>query len=166
MNAKNILLGALVALMVLGGIGMAADSQVTATVNPGIEVSASSQSVTFDVGQNSVPVTNAVTVDTNTATWTLKAQGSNTGYFLSSGTGHYLGYTGQTQLHPLSLSVDTVGSAYYGSGGAVPMTANQVLATGVNPGSFPVTVNFDQKVGGAEPAVGDYQITLTYTGSL
>jgi hypothetical protein len=168
MNTINILLGAFMALMVLGGVAMAADSVVTATVTPGIEVSATSQALPLNVGPNDVTVTGAVQVDVNTQNWALQAKGVNgaggDGYFHSASTGHFLGYPSPG---PLSLTVDTLSGEYYGYG-PVAMDASNMIAAGYNTvgGSYSMPVHFIQRVGGAEPAVNDYKMTVVYTGNI
>jgi hypothetical protein len=167
MNAINILLGAFTALMILGGAAMATDSVVTATVTPGIEVSATSRALIFNVGPNDVTVPGAVQVDVNTDHWTLSAKAGNgagsDGYFYSASTRHFLGYP---RPGPLSLKVDTLSSEYYGFG-PVAMDTLKTIASGYNTvgGSYSMPVHFIQSVGGAEPAVNDYKMTVVYTGS-
>jgi hypothetical protein len=168
MNAINILLGAFMALMILGGAAMATGSVVTATVTPGIEVSATSKTLIFNVGPNDVTVPSAVQVDVNTDHWTLSAKADNgagsDGYFYSASTRHFLGYPSPG---PLSLTVDTLSGQYYGYG-PVAMDASRMIAAGYNTvgGSYSMPVHFIQKVGGAEPAVSDYKMTVVYTGSI
>jgi hypothetical protein len=162
MHNMKIVLITLVMVTALCGVVMATDSVVTATVSQGIEVNAGSPSLTFNVGPNTVPVSNAVTVDVNKNSWYLTVSGSNSGYFQSSSTGHNLGYPSNS----LQLSVDTSNGQYTGSNGPVSVTSTSTLATGVATGEFGIPVNFIQTVRGNEPAVGDYHITLTYTGGL
>jgi hypothetical protein len=162
-NLKILLLPLVIMMAALGGVAMAKDSVVTATVSQGIEVNAGSPLLTFNVGPNTVPVSNAVTVDVNKDSWSLTVSGSNSGYFYSQSANHYLGYASS---NPLQLSVDTSSGQYYGSSGPVSVAGTSTLATGVTHGEINIPVNFIQTVRGSEPAVNDYQITLTYTGGL
>jgi len=157
MNTINILLGAFMALMVLGGMATAADttSVINANVQASVEVTApnSIDLGNLNVGPNSLAL-GQVTVSSNAANWKLSCSGS--GYFNGFSTYNF-------------LSVPTIDNKYYGSSNTrdgSPVQANSgLLATGVAAGTFSIPVQLSVEVPITVP-IGATTTTETFKAEL
>jgi hypothetical protein len=158
MNAINILLGAFMALMVLGGMATAANTAANTVINANVlasvEVTApnSIDLGGLNVGQNSLPL-GQVTVGSNAANWRLWCSGN--GYFNGFSTYNF-------------LSVPTVDNKYYGSNaqdGTPVQATGGVLATGVAAGTFSIPVQLSVNVPVTAP-IGATTTTETFTAGL
>lgn len=157
MNTINILLGAFMALMVLGGMATAADTVINANVQASVEVTApnSINLGNLNVGPNSLAL-GVVTVGSNAANWKLSC----------SGIGYFNGFTDGAFNF---LSVPTVNGQYYGSsdtrdGSPVP-SASGLLATGVAAGTFNIPVQLSVDVPITVP-IGATTTTETFKAEL
>jgi hypothetical protein len=162
MKAMEILLGALVVLVALGGMAMAAGSATTtidASLSSFIEITAPADPVAPWV---LVPGVNHLALsglkiesnDKNTPGWTVQA--STTGGLAT----------------PMEMDLIGVSGNYWGSGHVVDMPGSYVplaplaglVAEGVNNGAFSPDVTINQPVTGNDLA-GNYHILLTFIGS-
>jgi len=165
MNAMKFLLGALVALMVLGGMAMAATTVTSSiTASKVLDEPNTATIGDFIVGDNAQGM-DGVVVHDNQASWTLTAE-TNGGY---NGKFWANGGAGPQLANQYSLGVATSNNQYWGSNypdtvGPVTITdaIPGALATGVHSGDFPIHITFNQKVLGTDP-VGAIQTVIVFT---
>jgi hypothetical protein len=153
MNVIKILLAALAALMVLGGLGMADTASTTINGNIGASIAVSSpSSLAWTLGISDDNVKNiAVVVDTNSVNpWALTSQSNKAKLTNSDATPKVL--TNTLQISTLSLPKENIAiSPFYNT-----------LASLAGQGQTDTTVTLHQKVLDTDAVASGYTATLTF----
>ena len=174
MKAMKMLLGALLALMVLGGIGMAqTTTQVNADVAKYLKLTVPGEinGWHLTVGPNTQPGS-GLSVDTNAA-WEIDAKSaldlpelSNNYYGTFWSQTAYTANIGAMAGTPAAGPGFLANVLHLDAGTDFPLSDNNhVLRTGTSVGLTPVSFAMNQQVVSSDPAENDYRIVIEFTAS-